>query len=205
MKAFTQLKGIAVPFDEPNVDTNQICPTRFNRAPAGPDYHRILFHDRRFNADGSEKPDFILNREPYRRSKVLVSDRNFGCGSSRESAVFALIAFGIECVIAKSFGDIFYGNCQKNGLLPVALDAPIVDELLARLKTNPGAEIFADLEACRVELDGMPAADFKIDDLTREKLLLGLDDIQLTERYGGDLSEFEKDYYKTTPWLRPAT
>ena len=120
MKAFTTLTAIAAPFDQPNIDTNQLCPTRFNKVPRGPKYAQVLFHDLRFNADGGEK-EFILNREPYRKAGIIVADRNFGCGSSRESAVYALYEFGISCVIAPSFGDIFANNCGKNGLLPVVL------------------------------------------------------------------------------------
>ena len=120
MQPFTKLTAIAVPLDEPNIDTNQLCPTRFNKVPRGPKYAQVLFHDLRFNADGSEQ-DFILNREPYRSAGIVVADRNFGCGSSRESAVYALYEFGIRCVIAPSFGDIFANNSCKNGLLPVVL------------------------------------------------------------------------------------
>ena len=119
MEPFRVLEAVAVPIDEVNVDTNQLCPTRFNKVPRGPAYERILFHDRRFNADGNENPDFILNREPYRHARIIVAERNFGCGSSRESAVYALQAFGVRSVIAPSFGDIFASNCLKNGLLPV--------------------------------------------------------------------------------------
>ena len=120
MQPFTQLTAIAAPIDEPNVETTQRCPTRVNKLPRGPKHAQVLFHDRRFEADGSEK-DFVLNREPYRRAQIVVADRNWGCGSSRESAVYALYEFGIRCVIAPSFGDIHANNCFKNGLLPVVL------------------------------------------------------------------------------------
>ena len=122
MQAFSKLTAAAVPIDEPNIDTNQLCPTRFNKMPIGdPDYPKILFHDQRFNPDGSEKPDFILNQEAYRNAEIIVADRNWGGGSSRETAVYALMAYGIRCVIASGFGDIHRNNCLKNGVLPVIL------------------------------------------------------------------------------------
>src|SRR6476659_2647017 len=112
MEPFTRLTGVAVPIDEPNVDTNQLCPTRFNKVPRGPGHAKILFHDRRFNLDGTEK-EHILNVEPFNQARIVVADRNWGCGSSRESAVYALYEFGIRCVIASSFGDIHANNCAK--------------------------------------------------------------------------------------------
>ena len=130
MKPFTTLKAIAAPFEQPNIDTNQLCPTRFNKVPRGPKYARVLFHDLRFNADGSDK-EFILNAEPYNKAGVIVADRNFGCGSSRESAVYALYEFGIRCIIAPSFGDIFANNCSKNGLLAVTLSLLLAPLLFA--------------------------------------------------------------------------
>jgi len=121
MRAFTRLAAVAAPIDLPNVDTDRIIPARFLRKPKNPEYGRFLFHDVRFNADGSEKPDFVLNRPAYRSAQVVVAAENFGCGSSREMAVWALEAFGIRAVIAPSLGDIFHQNCFKNGLLPVIL------------------------------------------------------------------------------------
>src|SRR5689334_12789541 len=146
MTPFTTLTAIAAPIDEPNVDTNQLCPTRFNKVPRGPEHARILFHDRRFNADGSEK-EHILNVEPFNRAQVIVSDRNWGCGSSRESAVYALYEFGIRCVIAPSFGDIHANNCYKNGLLPVVLPDHECAAMRAHLRDHPGATISVDLAA----------------------------------------------------------
>ena len=137
MNPFTTLKAVAAPFDQPNIDTNQICPTRFNKVPRGPKYARVLFHDLRFNADGSEK-EFILNAEPYNKSGVIVADRNFGCGSSREHAVWALRDFGIRCVIAPSFGDIFSNNARKNGLLLIRLPAAVYADVTAQ--PDPGVD-----------------------------------------------------------------
>ncbi len=115
MEPFSTLTGIAVPLDEANLDTNQLCPTRFNKVPRGPRFAQILLHDRRFNADGSEKPDYILNQGPYRHAVIAVAGRNFGVGSSRETAVFGLIGFGIRSVIAPNFGDIFLTTASRTG------------------------------------------------------------------------------------------
>ena len=144
MKAaqFTTLTALAAPMDEPNVDTNQLCPTRFNKVPRGPGHARILFHDLRFAADGSEK-DFLLNREPYRRAGIIVGDRNFGCGSAREYAVWALYEFGIRCVVASSFGDIFLNNCYRNGVLPVVLPQETVLAIRRQLHERVGATLTA--------------------------------------------------------------
>src|SRR5688572_12237979 len=140
MEPFRKLTAIAVPLDEPNIDTNQLCPSRFNKIPRGPQYAQILFHDQRFNADRSEK-DHILNREPYRRAQIIVADRGFGCGSSRETAVYALYEFGIRCVIATSFGDIHASNCCQNGILPVVLSDSAAADLRAQLHERPGTEL----------------------------------------------------------------
>src|SRR5512143_1569666 len=182
MEPFTKLTAIAAPIDEPNVDTNQLCPTRFNKVPRGPRYAQVLFHDRRFNADGSEK-DFILNREPYRKAQIIVADRNWGCGSSRESAVYALYEFGIRCVIASSFGDIHANNCAKNGLLPVTLPQEDVLELRRQLHDRPGATISVDLAAQTITGPAGREYHFDIHPVRKKCLLEGLDDIARTEQY----------------------
>src|SRR3954447_2040944 len=123
MTPFTVWTAIAAPFDQANIDTNQICPTRFNKLEKGPKFANVLFHDLRFDSAGAAKTDFILNREPYRKAGIIVADRNFGSGSSRESAVFAVVTFGIRAIIAPSFGEIFANNCLKNAVLPVVLDS----------------------------------------------------------------------------------
>jgi 3-isopropylmalate/(R)-2-methylmalate dehydratase small subunit len=146
MDKFTTWKAIGVPFDQPNIDTNQLCPTRFNKVEKGPKYAQELFHDLRFDTDGSEKPDFILNQPRYRNAGIIVADRNFGCGSSRESAVYAVATFGIRAIIAPSFGDIFFNNCLKNSVVPVILDADTCAAMRAQLRAKLGAEITVDLE-----------------------------------------------------------
>ena len=122
MDPFTSWTAIAAPLDIPSIDTNQICPTRFNKRAKGAAFDTVLFHDLRFTPQDAEQSNFILNRDPYRRAGIIVAERNFGCGSSRESAVYALLAFGIRALVAPSFGEIFYTNCLKNSVLPVVLD-----------------------------------------------------------------------------------
>jgi 3-isopropylmalate/(R)-2-methylmalate dehydratase small subunit len=201
MEAFRTLEGVAVPLDEVNIDTNQLCPTRFNKVPRGAGYERILFHDRRFEANGSEKPDFILNREPYRSARIIVAERNFGCGSSRESAVYALHAFGIRSIVAPSFGDIFVSNCLKNGLLPVRLPADAVADIRRQLHADIGAVVTVDLtQQIVVGPDGRTHA-FEINPLRKRCLLEGLDDISLTLQYRGQFETFEAGYRSQVPWL----
>lgn len=200
MKPFTTLTAIAAPFDQPNIDTNQLCPTRFNKVPRGPRYAAVLFHDLRFNADGSEK-DFVLNREPYRRAGIIVADRNFGCGSSRESAVYALYEFGISCVIAPSFGDIFANNCGKNGLLPVVLPTAEADAIRRQLNANVGATLTVDLAAQTVtDVEG-EVHRFDIHPVRRKCLLEGLDDVDRTRQYLPAIEAFETSYRRERSWL----
>ena len=200
MEAFTRLTAVAVPIDEPNVDTNQLCPTRFNKVPRGPGYAKILFHDRRFNLDGTEK-EHILNVEPFNRARIVVADRNWGCGSSRESAVYALYEFGIRCVIASSFGDIHANNCAKNGLLPVVLPHDDVVELRRQLHEKPGATISVDLAAQTVTGPTGKQYRFDIHPVRKKCLLEGLDDIARTEQYEAQTAAFEAAYRKERPWL----
>ncbi len=200
MQPFTKLTGIAVPIDEPNVDTNQLCPTRFNKVPRGPRHAEILFHDRRFEADGRTK-DFILNREPYRHAQIVVADRNWGCGSSRESAVYALYEFGIRSVIASSFGDIHASNCCKNGLLPVVLAQEDVVAIRRQLHAQPGATVTVDLAAQSVTDPAGKVYRFEIHPVRKQCLLDGLDDISRTRQYAERFEMFEEAYRRETPWL----
>ncbi|HSQ05285.1 MAG TPA: 3-isopropylmalate dehydratase small subunit [Burkholderiales bacterium] len=200
MDAFSQLTAVAVPIDEPNVDTNQLCPTRFNKVPRGPAYAKILFHDRRFNLDGTEK-EHILNVAPFNRARIVVADRNWGCGSSRESAVYALYEFGIRCVIASSFGDIHANNCAKNGLLPVTLPQEDVLELRRQLHDKPGATISVDLAGQTVTGPTGRDYHFDIHPVRKKCLLEGLDDIARTEQYEAQTAAFEAAYRAERPWL----
>lgn len=200
MTPFTTLTAIAAPIDEPNVDTNQLCPTRFNKVPRGPRYRDILFHDRRFDLQGQEK-DFILNREPYRKAQIIVADRNWGCGSSRESAVYALYEFGIRCVIASSFGDIHANNCMKNGLLPVVLSDAEVAEVRQQLHDKIGATLSVDLPTQTVTDAAGQTHRFEIHPVRKKCLLEGLDDVARTHQYAERLAMFEDGYRAERPWL----
>jgi 3-isopropylmalate/(R)-2-methylmalate dehydratase small subunit len=200
MEPFTRLTAIAVPIDEANVDTNQLCPTRFNKMPRGPEHARILFHDRRFHPDGSEK-EHILNVEPFKRARIVVADRNWGCGSSRESAVYALYEFGIRCVIAQSFGDIHANNCVKNGLLPLVLPDAECAAIRKQLRERPGAALTVDLvEQTVTNADGR-SHRFDIHPVRRKCLLGGLDDIARTRQYAQEIECFEREYLRERPWL----
>jgi 3-isopropylmalate/(R)-2-methylmalate dehydratase small subunit len=203
MEPFTTLAGIAVPLDEANLDTNQLCPTRFNKVPKGPRFAQILLHDRRFNPDGSEKPDYILNQQPYRHAVMAVAGRNFGVGSSRETAVFGLIGFGIRCVIAPNFGDIFFNNALKNGLLPVRLPAATVDVLMRQLIGRRGAELGVDLPDQTVTGPDGNIYRFDIEPLSKRRLIRGLDEIAHTREYAGDIARFENEQRASFPWLYP--
>ena len=205
MDKFTIWKAVAVPFDQPNIDTNQICPTRFNKVEKGPKYAQVLFHDLRFNPDGSEKPDFILNQPRYRGAGIIVADRNFGCGSSRESAVYAVATFGIRSIVAPSFGDIFFNNCLKNSVVPVMLDADTCAAIRAQLRAKVGAEITVDLERqVATDVEGREHA-FRIHPLRRRCLLAGLDDISLTTEFLDVIQSFEASYRREFSWLDPGT
>ena len=201
MQPFTTVRAIAAPVDEPNVDTTQLCPTRFNKVPKGPKFAEILFHDRRFDAEGNAKPDFILNREPYTKAQIIVADRNFGCGSSRETAVYALGTFGIRVVIASSFGDIFFNNCFKNGLLPVVLPNEICVALRRQLHADIGATIEVDLDAEVVRDVAGHEHRFDVHPLRKKSLVSGLDDIALTQSFADQLAAFEHAYREAHPWL----
>jgi 3-isopropylmalate/(R)-2-methylmalate dehydratase small subunit len=204
MDKFTTWKAIAVPFDQPNIDTNQLCPTRFNKVEKGPKYAQVLFHDLRFNPDGSEKPEFILNQPPYRAAGIIVAERNFGCGSSRESAVYAVATFGIRAVIAPSFGDIFFNNCLKNSVVPVMLDTDACAAMRAQLRAHIGAQITVDLERqVAIDVAGREHV-FSIHPLRRRCLLNGLDDISLTAEFLDVIKPFETAYRQEFSWLETA-
>ncbi len=203
MEAFTSFKSMAMPVDIANCDTDQIIPARFLRHRPGetPGYDRFLFHDLRFNDDGSERSDFVMNQAPYRDAKIIVADVNWGCGSSRENAVNALVANGIRAVIAPSFGDIHYNNCMKYGVLPVRLSREDCDKLRAHLHEAPGAEIAIDLNAQTVTALNGTTFKFEIAAFDKQRMLEGLDDIGLTMQHAADISSFEADRSEYA-WLR---
>lgn len=200
MQPFTTLTAIAAPIDEANVDTNQLCPSRFNKVPRGPKYRDVLFHDLRFYPDGTEK-EHILNAEPLRRARIIVSDCNWGCGSSRESAVYALHEFGIRCVIAPSFGDIHANNCAKNGLLTVVLAETACAAIRKALRDRPGATITVDLPAQTVTDPAGQVHHFDIHPVRKKCLLEGLDDIARTDQYRNELAAFEANDRNERQWF----
>jgi 3-isopropylmalate/(R)-2-methylmalate dehydratase small subunit len=202
MQPFRRLTAVAAPIDLPNIDTDRIIPARFLRKPKGaPGYASFLFHDVRFDAAGLERPEFVLNQAPYRGAKILVTAENFGCGSSREMAVWVLDAYGVRAVIAPSLGDIFHQNCFKNGLLPVILPAPTVARLRRQLHARPGATLTVDLEAQTVAGPDGAAHRFEIDPFRKEMLLTGRDEIALTLDFDGRIREFEERYARDMAWV----
>ena len=194
MEPVTRLKAHAVPIDRPNVDTDQIVPARYLQKPRSAPFGDFLFRDLRFNADGSEKPDFILNRPFAREARVVVAEDNFACGSSREHAVWALYDYGVRVVIAPSLGDIFASNAAKNGLLTILLPAPVVAGMIAALKAEPDLEIAVDLEAQTVSLPNGPAHRFEIDAYRKHLLANGLDELGFTLSQIDQIEAFEKTY-----------
>ncbi|MBI5912797.1 MAG: 3-isopropylmalate dehydratase small subunit [Betaproteobacteria bacterium] len=205
MEKFTTLAGIAAPMMVPNIDTDAIIPVEQMKA-LDADFGRCLFFNQRYRLDGSDNPDFLLNRPPYRKAKILVAGENFGCGSSREHAVWALVSFGIRCVIAPSFGDIFYNNSFKNGLLPVQLPANVVDALAVRIEADANPDslpVIVDLEACTVHGPGTdgPIIAFDIDPERREALLEGLDEIGITLKHEAQIAAFQARDAAQRPWV----
>lgn len=188
---FTTFTAIAAPLDLSNVDTDQIMPARFMRRPRDERYSNYGFHDVRFTPDGARREDFVLNRAPFDRAGILVAARNFGVGSSREAAVYALLALGIRCVVAESFGDIFFGNALKNGLLPVRLPEAAVTALRAQLLAAPGSELTVDLPRNVLSTPGGITHDFVIPPFARDCLLRGLDEIGLTLTLLPEIEAFE--------------
>jgi 3-isopropylmalate/(R)-2-methylmalate dehydratase small subunit len=201
MEKFERLDAVALPVAMTNVDTDQITPARFLWRPRREGYAQILFHDLRFDDNGAEKPGFILNRPEYRAARILVAERNFGCGSSREHAVWALHDYGFRAVIAPSFGDIFFNNSFKHGLLPIVLPEPRVKAILGALGGAPGARMTVDLEAQQVAGPDGGVDSFTIDPFRKRLLLEGLDDIGFTLSHQGEIATFERDYERALPWI----
>ena len=206
MRKFETVDAVAAPIDMANIDTDQIIPARFLWRARADGYGHLLFTDLRSTPDGAQKPDFVLNRPAYAKAEVLVADRNFGCGSSREHAVWALSDAGLRVVIAPSFGDIFYSNSFKNGLLPVVLPEARCAEIRAALARNPGARMVVDLVAQTVTgpvgvNDGYGVDSFDIDPFRKELLLAGQDEIGFTQGHQAQIDVFEAGYAAAMPWV----
>lgn len=210
MQPFTQHTGIVAPLDRANVDTDAIIPKQFLKSIKRTGFGPNAFDDWRYldqggpdidNSTRKINPDFILNQAPYDKATILLARENFGCGSSREHAVWALEDFGFRVVIAPSFADIFFNNCFKNGVLPIVLDASMVDELFKQVATTPGLEISVDLEQQHIVIPGREPAAFNVDEFRKYCLINGLDDIALTLEHADEIRHYEQERKESAPWL----
>lgn len=200
MKPFNKLSAIAAPLPMINVDTDVIIPKQFLRTIKRTGLGVHAFHDIRYNEDGSKKEDFVLNKEEYKNAEILVTGENFGCGSSREHAPWALLDFGIRCIIAPSFADIFYNNCFKNGILPIAMNKEDHTSLLDWIVENKAGVVSIDLEEQKIKW-GDHSYSFDIDPFRKHCLLNGLDDIGLTMEKDAYIAKYEKKRTSEKPWL----
>ena len=210
MKSFTQLSGLVGPLPRANVDTDLIIPKQFLKSIKRTGFGKNLFDGLRYLDEGQPdqdcvgrplNPDFVLNQQRYQGISILVTKDNFGCGSSREHAPWALDDYGIRCVIAPSFADIFYNNCFKNGILPVTLPSDKVDQLLAEIEQNEGYTLDVDLAELSVTSPSGEVFNFEIDEFRKHCLLNGLDDIELTLQNADDIRAFEQKAKLQSPWL----
>jgi 3-isopropylmalate/(R)-2-methylmalate dehydratase small subunit len=200
MQAFTTLTAVAAPMPSANVDTDKIIPARFLKTIKRSGLGTHLFDGLRYTADGAEKPDFVLNQPAYRSAEILIAYENFGCGSSREHAAWALLDFGIRCVIAPSFADIFHGNALKNGVLPVVMPKAVCDALMADAALGSNARITVDLERQVVIRPNGEEIPFDVDPMRRRFLLEGLDDIGQTLQSEAAISAYEAKQATAQPW-----
>ena len=201
MDKFETITGVAAPMDMINVDTDMIIPKQFLKTIKRSGLGANLFDEMRFLDDGSENPDFVLNQPAYRKSEILVAGDNFGCGSSREHAPWALLDFGIRAVIAPSFADIFHNNCYKNGILPIALPQEQVDLVMEDARKGENARITVDLERQEVRLTDGTALPFEVDPFKKRCLLEGLDDVGLTLEKVSSIDGFETRMAQDRPWV----
>ncbi len=201
MDKFNKLTAVAAPLPHVNIDTDAIIPKNFLKTIKRTGLGKNLFAEWRYNDDGSEKPDFVLNKQAWRKAQILVAHENFGCGSSREHAPWALLDFGIRCVIAPSFADIFYNNCFKNGILPIKLPREQVDQLMEDAERGANATITIDLENQTIQGPDGGEISFEVDAFRKHCLLNGLDDIGLTEQKADKIDNFETERNMSQPWL----
>ena len=201
MEKFNTFKGIAAPFNILNVDTDKIIPKQFLTTIKRTGLGKHVFDEMRYKKDGSENPNFVLNQKPYDKSNILIAGDNFGCGSSREHAPWALKDFGIKCIISTSFADIFFNNSFKNGLLPIMVTKDERDALLEDAKDKENPEIEIDLENQEIRRPNGGKIKFKIDPFRKKCLLEGLDDIGLTEIHENKIKSFEESRSTKHPWL----
>jgi 3-isopropylmalate/(R)-2-methylmalate dehydratase small subunit len=204
MDKFSTLTAAACPIDQRNLNTDQILPARYLKWTRAQGLGKVLFNDLRLRASGEENPDFPLNRPQWRDAKIVVAARNFGCGSSRESAVYALYDYGIRCVIAPSFGDIFAGNAVQNGLLTAAVTDDEAAAMIAALAQTPALQVTIDLEQQTI-VCGNSTCRFTVDPVRRMRLLNGWDDIDVTESYRPRIAAFKVKDESERPWAQPRT
>lgn len=202
MEKFTTLTGAACPINQSNLNTDQILPARFLKWTRAMGFGKVLFHDLRLDAVGRERPDFPLNKPAWRKATIIISGRNFGCGSSREAAVYALYDFGIRCVIAPSFGDIFAGNAVQNGLLTATVGDTDAAEMMEFAARNPDLPLTVDLEQQSI-IGGNQTYKFTIDPIRRMRLLNGWDDLAVTQSYRDRITAFKADDRVKRPWATP--
>ena len=201
MEKFTRLTGVAAPYPVVNIDTDMIIPKDYLKTIKRTGLGKGLFAEARYNEDGSENPDFVLNKPAYRNAQILVAGDNFGCGSSREHAPWALLDFGIRCVIAPSFADIFFNNCFKNGILPIALPQEQVDQLMADAEKGANARVTVDLENQEITMSDGTKIPFEVDSFRKHCLIEGLDDIGLTLEKAAAIESFETQAAQARPWV----
>ncbi len=201
MDKFTTLTGIAAPLPLINVDTDMIIPKQFLKTIKRSGLGVNLFDEMRFDSEGNENPDFVLNKPAYRNAEILIGGDNFGCGSSREHAPWAIKDFGISCVIAPSFADIFYNNCFKNGILPIALPQEDVDKLMDDAERGSNAVVTVDLESQTITGPDGGSISFEVDSFKKHCLLNGLDDIGLTMEKVASIDTFEAQAAQSRPWV----
>jgi 3-isopropylmalate/(R)-2-methylmalate dehydratase small subunit len=201
MDKFTTLTGVAAPMNKINVDTDMIIPKQFLKTVHRAGLGKNLFDEMRFDRDGNEVEDFVLNKPAYREAKILVAGDNFGCGSSREHAPWALLDFGIRCVISTSFADIFYNNCFKNGILPIKVSKEQLDQLMDDAERGSNATLTVDLETQTIKGPDGGEIAFELDDFKKHCLLNGLDDIGLTMENKNKIETFEDERKASQPWL----
>jgi 3-isopropylmalate/(R)-2-methylmalate dehydratase small subunit len=200
MDKFTTLTGVAAPLEVMNVDTDMIIPKQYLKTIERTGLGKGLFAEMRFHEDGSENPDFVLNKPAYRKAQILVAEDNFGCGSSREHAPWALLDFGIRCIISTSFADIFYNNCFKNGVLPVVVSKENLDKLMDDAQRGANATLTVDLAAQEIRGPDGGMVKFEIDPFRKHCLIEGLDDIGLTMVKVGKIDQFETAATQARPW-----
>ena len=201
MDKFTKLRGVAAPLNMINIDTDKLIPKQFLKTIKRTGLGKHLFNEMRFNEDGSEKQDFVLNKSAYREASIIVAGDNFGCGSSREHAPWALLDFGIKCVISTSFADIFYNNCFKNGILPIVVNKQQLDQLMDDAENGANAVLDVDLEAQEIIRPSGEKVTFEIDEFRKHCLINGLDDIGLTMEKEENINDIEKRRAAEQPWV----